>query len=189
MKKSILITGVSGAGKSSLNIKLNETGYTSYDMEEIPGLFSMLDRRTGKPFTDYDHADLAKVTSLDWVCDTEKLDALIKNETSPLAFYCGNASDMETILPFFDSVVLLKIGPEATRHRLTTRTSNEFGRTSHIQDWIMTWKDQWDEEMEKKGAVVIDAHQSLDQIAKEVVEKVAGADTLANEAMDRGSNI
>ncbi len=187
MKKSILITGVSGAGKSSLNIKLNEMGYTSYDMEEIPGLFSMLDKKTGKPFVDYDHTDLEKVTSLDWVCDTEKLASLIKNETSPLAFYCGNASDMDTLLPFFDSVVLLKVGPEATRHRLTTRTSNEFGRAPHVQDWIMTWKDQWDEDMEKKGAITIDAHQGLDDIAREIIEKTANADALANEAMDRGT--
>lgn len=169
MKKSILITGVSGSGKSSLSIKLNEMGYKAYDMEEIPELFSMLDKKTGKPVIGHDNANLEKVKEMDWVCDTKKLASIIADETSELTFYCGSASDMDSILPFFNSVILLKVGHEAMRHRLTTRTTNDFGRTAEVQDWIMTWKDWWENDMQEKGVIVVDAHQSLDEVAKEVV--------------------
>lgn len=172
MKKSILITGVSGAGKSSLSKKLNEMGYKAYDMEEVPELFSMLDKKTGKPVVDHDNADLEKVMDMDWVCDTKKLASVVENESASMAFYCGNASDMDSILPFFDSVILLKVGPEAIRQRLTTRTDNDFGRTPEIQDWIMTWKEWWENDMQEKGAVVVDAQKSLDEVAKEVIGKV-----------------
>lgn len=173
MKKSILITGISGTGKSSLSKKLNEMGYKAYDLDDYPGLFTMLDKRTGKPVVDHDNADLEKVDAMDWVCDTEKLTSIIANESSPITFYCGNASDMDKILPFFDSVILLKIDPDIMRHRLTTRTENDFGRTPEIQDWIMKWKHLFENEMEEKGAIVIDAHQSLDDVAKEIIEKTA----------------
>ena len=173
MKKSILVTGVSGAGKTTLSKKLNEVGYKAYDMENIPNLFAMLDKKTGKPVVDHDNADLEKVDAMDWVCDTEKLASLIANESADVAFYCGNASDMDTILPFFDSVIMLKIGEEAMRHRLTTRTENDFGRTAKIQDWIMTWKDWWEDDMQKKGAVVIDTTElSLDEVYQEIKKVV-----------------
>jgi len=179
MKKSILITGVSGSGKSSLSKRLNELGYKAYDMEEVPELFSMFDKKTGKPMIAHDNADLKKVLDMDWVCDTAKLAALIANESSSITFYCGNASDMDSILPLFDSVFLLKVGPEAMKHRLSTRTGNDFGRTVEVQDWILTWKDWWENDMQEKGAIVIDAHQSLDDVAKEVAQK----------ATDKGSDI
>jgi len=186
-KKSILITGVAGTGKTSLSRKLNEMGFKAYDMDDYPGLFTMFDKRTGEPVVDHDNTDLEKVGAMDWVCDTEKLASLITHEPDDIAFYCGNASDMDTILPFFDSVILLKIGQETMRHRLTTRTENDFGRTAEIQDWIMKWKHLYENEMEEKGAIVVDAHQSLDDIAKEVIQKATNADALANEAMDRGT--
>lgn len=187
MKRSILITGVSGSGKSTLSKKLNELGYKAYDMDDYPGLFTMFDKRTGKPVVDHDNTDLEKVDAMDWVCDTKKLASLIEHEPADMTFYCGNASDMDTILPLFDSVILLKIDQEAMRHRLTTRTENDFGRTAEIQDWIMKWKHLFENEMEEKRAIVVDAHQSLDDVAKEVIQKATNADALANEAMDRGS--
>lgn len=45
MKKSILITGVSGVGKTSISQKLNEMGYRAYDMDSEPELFSMVDKK------------------------------------------------------------------------------------------------------------------------------------------------
>lgn len=172
MKKSILITGVSGAGKSTLSNKLNELGYKAYDMEEVPDLFAMFDKKTGKPVVDHDNADLKKVLDMDWICDTEKLASIIANETSELTFYCGNASDMDSILPFFDMAILLKVGEKAMRHRLTTRTTNDFGRTAEIQDWILTWKDWWENDMKEKGAIVIDTDRNVENVIKEVIEKV-----------------
>jgi broad-specificity NMP kinase len=180
MKKSILVTGVSGAGKSALSKKLNEMGYKAYDIDDYPGLFSFVDKKTGKPPVDIDNANVEKVMGTDWICDKEKLTSIIANESSEITFYCGAASNVNDLLPLFDLVILLKIGTDAMRHRLNTRTENDAARHPDVQDWILTWKNEWENGMQERGAVAVDAHQSLDKVAKEVIR-------LANEAMDRGA--
>src|SRR3990167_11397506 len=98
MKKSILITGVSGTGKSTISEKLNQMGYKAYDMDSYPGLFSMIDKKTKKPVVDHNNENIEKVVGMDWICDKTKLESIIKDESNELAFYCGSASNMEEIL-------------------------------------------------------------------------------------------
>lgn len=38
-KRSILVTGIPGAGKSTLSDYLQRLNFESYDLEEVPGLF------------------------------------------------------------------------------------------------------------------------------------------------------
>ncbi|MEK6809275.1 MAG: AAA family ATPase [Nanoarchaeota archaeon] len=174
MKKSVLITGESGSGKSSVCDELGKMGYKAYDLDGVPGLFSMIDKKTGKPSVGHDNKDLEKVKNIDWVCDVDKLKNIIANEESNLAFYCGAASNFSEIGLCFNSIVLLKASPENLRHRLTTRTSNDYGNTRDVQDWIMSRKEPWENEVEKNGAIVINADQDLHNIALEVLEKVNG---------------
>lgn len=170
MKRSILVTGVSGAGKSTISKKLNEMGYKAYDIDDLPGLFTMVDKKTGKPVMDYDNDNLEKVVGMDWICDKEKLASIIAAEPDRITFYCGAASNVNDLLPLFDLVILLKVSPEAMRQRLTSRTENDSARTKDVQDWIMTWKDEWENGMQERGAVIIDAHGSLDQVAKNIIK-------------------
>ena len=145
-------------------------GYKAYDMDNEPGLFSMIDKKTGKPVVDHDNEDMEKVMGMDWICDINKLQSIIKSETSPITYYCGSASNFEELLGLFDKIILLKVGETTMRERLSSRTNNDFGRMPHIQDWIMTWKNDWEKSIEDKGASIIDANQDLDQVTKEVIE-------------------
>jgi len=170
VKKSILITGVNGSGKTSIAEKLKQMGYPTCDMDRKKGLFVMVDKKTGKPFTDYDNAHLEKVTEMAWICDKEKLASLIANETEPLAFYCGSASNINDILPLFDQVILLKVDEKTTRERLTHRENkNTYGKTAEVQDYIVSWKESWENKMIEKGAIMVDAHGSLDEIVKKIL--------------------
>lgn len=52
---------MSGSGKSALCDELNNFGYMAYDLDNIRGLFEMIDKRTGKPFKNYDNYNLELV--------------------------------------------------------------------------------------------------------------------------------
>ena len=172
MKKSILITGISGTGKSTISDKLNQMGYKAYDMDSHPGLFSMIDKKTKKPVVDHNNEDIEKVVGMDWICDKTKLKSIIEDESNELAFYCGSASNLEEILRFFDTIILLKVDELVMRQRLTSRTENDFGKTSEIQDWIMTWKDWWENDMQQKGAIDVDTNKSIDVVVADIIKKV-----------------
>lgn len=174
MNKPILITGVAGSGKSAVSDKLRTIGYKAFDIENIDGLFTMINKTTGQPFADYDNDDFDKVKQGEWICDLEKLKKIIQQNSDDLVFYCGTASNLDELMPLFDKTFLLQIDHQTTRHRLTDRTSNDFGRTAEVQDWILEWKDWWEEQMIAKGAIVIDASRPLVQVVRDIVKKTGG---------------
>ncbi|MBU3896592.1 MAG: AAA family ATPase [Nanoarchaeota archaeon] len=170
MNRSILITGVAGSGKSAICKELKKLSYKAHDIENIRGLFTMIDKTTGKPTKDYDNYDFKKVKKHDWVCDKKKLKRLIK-KNSGLVFYCGIGSNTIDIIPFFDKVFLLKANRKNTCERLTKRTSNDFGRTAEVQKWIFTWKKWWEDKMIKRGAIVINANRDIKEITSNIIKR------------------
>lgn len=172
MKKSILVIGVAGSGKSSVSKKLNDLGYKAYDIEEIDGLFKTINKNTGEVYEDFENNDLEKVKNTDWKCDLKKLQEIIKNETSNIAFYCGTASNWEDLIGLFDKITLLKASPEVIERRLSTRSVKDFGGTKEVRDWALEWKNWLEEEIGKKGAIIIDANDNPEKVAKEIIKSV-----------------
>jgi len=171
---NVLVTGIAGTGKTALCKEFRRRGYKAFSIEDIPGLFQMIDKRTGKPFHDYDNYDMEKVKNADWVCDKQKLEKLIKeNESreSPV-FYCGTASNILDLLSLFGKFFLLVASKETLRKRLSTRTSNNFGRTKEVQDWVFSWKDWWENMIKEKGAMVVNADRPLQKIAEEILSRL-----------------
>jgi len=172
MNESILITGIGGSGKSVISKELRKLGYKAYNMEEIKGLFKMINKKTGKPAKDYSNYDLKSVKENRWTCNKKKLQKLLKKNPKGIVFYCGTASNLDDLLPLFDKVFLLKLKRKILSERLSNRTSNDFGRTSEVQKWIFSWKNWWERHMKEKGAIVINANQDIKKVIKEIIQKV-----------------
>ena len=171
MNKSILIIGVAGTGKSAICDELNNLGYKAFSIEDIDGLFTMVNKKTGKPFKNFDNDNLELVKQADWICDKKKLQRLMRKNSDGIVFYCGTASNLDDLLPLFDKIFLLKVSQKILRERLSTRTSNDFGRTAEVQKWVFSWKKWWENHMKEKGATVIDASRSLLEIANDILER------------------
>ncbi len=173
MTKAVLITGLAGAGKSTLSKQLRDMGYSSYDIETLPGLFKTIYKDTKEPFPDYDDQNPEHVKKAGWVCDEDRLREIIASEHEPLSFYCGMSSNIQDLLGCFSVVFVLSASPGVTRERLTNRTSHNYGKTKDVQDWLLSWKSDWEKYMQDRGAVIINSDQNVGEIAKEVVSMVS----------------
>ncbi|HYF97051.1 MAG TPA: AAA family ATPase [Patescibacteria group bacterium] len=169
MKKSVLVTGITGTGKSTVCKELIKLGYEAYDIESIPGLFAMYDKHTGQLLKEDINDDLELTKKGYWICDKEKLKDLIDKQNDDLAFYCGTGTHIYKVMDLFSQVILLQIPDKITRQRLSKRSAGEYGNRPEIQDWIMTWKNEAEEEILAKGAISIDATKVPQEVAKAII--------------------
>ncbi|MBI2984269.1 MAG: hypothetical protein HYY50_01460 [Candidatus Kerfeldbacteria bacterium] len=77
---------------------------------------------------------------------------------------------MNELLSLFDQVFLLVASPKTIRLRLAMRTNNDFGHDPAVQDWIVGWKDSWEGQVQKNGAVSTNADRPVDRVADEIIQ-------------------
>jgi dephospho-CoA kinase len=169
--KSILITGISGSGKSTICRELKRRGYKAYDIERIRPLFSMVHKESGKVVRAWDNRDFDLIKQMDWICDKRKLARLIRTHKRGTVFYCGTASNIDELRSLFDRVLLLRCSPSVLRERLRTRTTNDFARDPRVQRWVLRSKNKWENHLRGDVAVVIDANQSLAKTTEDVLKE------------------
>lgn len=173
MSKSFLISGIAGTGKSSVCKELNILGQKAYDIEDIDGMFKMYRKGTRDIFYDYDNTDPEKIKNAEWICDKNLLKELLNKQTSGSTFYCGVASNMEEIIPFFDRFILLKTDPVLLYQRLAARKgTDDMGNTEEGRKAVLGWKEWWENEMIEKGALVVNADGNPKDVAQKVINLV-----------------
>ncbi len=171
MKMEVLITGVSGTGKSTICKNLINLGYDAYDIENIEGMFEMYHKDTKKIFEDYDNSKPIHIKNAEWICDVEKLKKLLESKKSGVTFYCGIASNMDDLLPLFDKVIVLQPDSDTLNQRLENREgTNDIGNTQDGRDVVLEWKDWWESEIHKKGGILMNANDSPQKITKRILD-------------------
>lgn len=169
MGKAILVTGVAGTGKSSVSFALRRLGYAAYDIEAIPGLFSIMHKETGLPHTEHSNDDLELIKQGDWICDTKKLKQMIEHEDHEVAFYCGIAGNIDDLWKLFDKSVVLNTSDEVLLQRLGTRKKGEFANTNDVQQWVLSGKAWFIEKCIDQGALAIKAEGSPEEVAERIL--------------------
>ena len=114
--RRILVTGMSGTGKSSALAELARRGFRTVDTDE-PG-WSVEDADGGQ-----------------W-WDEERIAALLA-EDGPTLYVSGTATNQGRFYDRFDAVVLLSAPAEALLYRIAGRTTNEYGKSEEERELIL----------------------------------------------------
>ncbi len=120
--KRILLTGMSGTGKSTVTSELAARGYKAVDADcdEFSQWVQVND--------DADTAASPVEAGRDWVWREDRIQNLLSTEDSDVLFLSGCAENMPKFFPQFDCIVLLSAPADVIVERLRTRTSNQYGK-------------------------------------------------------------
>jgi len=120
--KRILLTGMSGTGKSTIIGELAARGYKAVDADCDEFSEWMEVSGDAGPFGSPVAVDR------DWVWREDCIQDLLSTEDTDVMFLSGCAENMPKFFPQFDHVVLLSTPADVIVERLRTRTSNPYGK-------------------------------------------------------------
>ena len=122
----ILLTGMSGTGKSAALAELGRRGHRVVDTDE-PG------------WREY-HEDVQSSDELhqgEWYWVEEKISALLDADDGGWLFVAGCVRNQSAFYERFDAVVLLSAPADVILGRIASRTTNDYGKTSMERAMIL----------------------------------------------------
>lgn len=167
------ITGISGSGKSSVRHELKRRGYQAFGTDEDDLAYfyhNQTGERVGNHVTVEERTPEWRAQHT-WKLTRINAQELAKKATGSPVFLCGvTANDADELWDLFDVVFALFIDEGALKHRIASRTNDDFGKSAHELQILIEWQKTAKEDYRKLGAVLIDATRPLKQVVDEILE-------------------
>jgi dephospho-CoA kinase len=161
----VLITGMSGTGKSSVVAALAALGYKAVDADEPE--FSEV---VGVP-----EGSLTGLGSgMDWVWREDRIHALLAVEDADVLFVSGCAPNQGRFYGQFDHVVLLTAPTAVIAERLGTRTNNSFGKDAGQLARTLLLQEEVEPLLRRGADLEVDTTAPLDEVIATILQHVAG---------------
>lgn len=161
--KRVLITGVSGTGKSSVIDVLAACGHKAVDADG-PGLSEMVGVR------------VQELTGLgpgkDWVWREDRIQELLNTVDAEVLFVSGCSPNQGKFYPQFDHIVLLTAPPALIAQRLATRSNNDFGKTPGQLERTLQIQQIVEPVLRRGADLELDTTAPLDDVAASILEHV-----------------
>lgn len=166
----IFVTGISGAGKSTVREELTRRGFQAYDTDEDQ-IAQWQNRLTGEvtPLVTDQHRTPEFIAQNDWKADPERVGELAKAGEQQTVFLCGSVGNDDEIGHLFDQVFLLSIDEATMRYRLATRSTHDFGTKPHELELLLAWHQVINEHYLDRGAIMIDANNPPPLVVDEIL--------------------
>lgn len=153
----ILVTGMSGTGKSSVLQELARRGHRTVDTDSDAWCEWVTDGR-GEP---------------DWVWREDRMAELLAGHTDGTLFVAGCKSNQGRFSPQFDAVVLLSAPADVLLERIAARTNNPYGKSPQERARVLEHLDTVEPLLRATATAELDATQPLTVVADRL-EALAG---------------
>lgn len=175
-----LIGGTAGTGKSQVCHVLKERGYETYDTDD-DGLARWQHNQTGyihpkssvKP-----HQRTAEfLAEHSWNVPREYVEELARQAANKHIFLCGSLANEDELHDLFEKVFALYVDDETLKHRLATRTTNDWGKQPHeLQQTLEDHRGAY-KKHEQRGDIIIDATRPLEDVADDIIARAEAGQT------------
>ena len=147
--RKILLTGMSGTGKSSLLAELEKRGFAVVDT----------DYGGWSEWSDAEHG---------YVWREDRIAELLAREQGPTLYVSGTVSNQGRFYPEFDAVVLLSAPAEVLLRRVATRPTNDYGKSSEERDLILRHLVEVEPLLRTACTHEVDATQPLEAVVRQL---------------------
>jgi shikimate kinase len=161
--KRVLITGMSGTGKSSVIQELVARGYRAHD----------LDTPEWSEWIDADPSDvLTPARGKDWVWREDRVRALLSEPDDGTLFISGCAENMGQLFPLIDAVILLSAPVATIMQRLRTRSPGSYGSVAEERRKVIDLISTIEPLLRKSADYEIDTERPIQATVDEILRKV-----------------
>jgi broad-specificity NMP kinase len=148
--RRILVTGISGTGKSTVLAQLQRLGFEVVDTDH--GGYTEWSEKEGG-----------------YVWREGRVAGLLANESSNALYVSGAVSNQGRFYPRFDAVVLLTAPADVLLDRIENRTTNPYGKTAEERELILSDLAEVEPLLRAGCTHEIDASRPVDDVAAELV--------------------
>jgi shikimate kinase len=148
--RRILVTGMSGTGKSTALAELAQRGFRVVDTDD-------------PPWSEWSESDGGYVWRENPMTD------LLAGDDGPTLYVSGTVSNQGRFYPRFDAVVLLSATAEVLLERIESRTTNDYGKAPEERALILEHIAEVEPLLRAGCTHEIDAAQPLGDVVEQLV--------------------
>jgi hypothetical protein len=153
----VLVTGISGTGKSAALTELGRRGYRVVDTD-APGW------REYRPFQVPDELHRGE-----WLWVEHRMTSLLDSDHGPPLFVEGCVRNQSSFSDRFDAVVLLSAPAAVILDRVATRTTNDYGKTPLERAMILDDLANVEPLLRASCTHELDASRPLDDVVADLI--------------------
>ena len=165
-RKIIYITGISGTGKTTLSNEFKKRGNITIDIDDHA---HWEHKETGKTDHWFPGKSVDFFNTHQWVCDLEKLKEIFKENSQKDILVFGVVDKEEKLFPLFDKIILLTCDTRVAFKRIDDRVDNEFGKGEVEKEWIKSWKDNFEQDLIRKGAIAVSSEDNIETVINNII--------------------